>query len=720
MVVDGTQPPTPFFVLLEDLQDADGLARLLGDLAVKAAEGPSAEFIVPVPPGQEFLRLPDNRDLWTDEQQRWQKGPQSVVIVNDGPALDRPEILNAPGCTYYVGFVGSPAPHPRLPPPRFRLIPGRSPLTVAAAVMHDFSRDSTPGPLLFDRDEAFRMEELVGSPEIADEASSGESAVSPRFAGEYSHAAESLAEDPGRLELNRGYADLYLARYDEARRWFEAALAAKYRDPTVVLAEIAETYLQTDQYDEARRMYARLLEEDPTSSEWRMNLGFAQALSGQYENALKSYWHVVEGDPKNARALRSAAVLLVKLNSPTQALLLLERCLELDVADASSRMCKARALIALSDHEAALQALKEAKAASYADSTRLILAYAELWVAWFRWERALKAYRDAYQVAKHQQWDNPDDRLRAFAQARHGEALTLLQLGRTRDAKAVVEEAVALAPREPPVLQLMSRICLELGFFEEAEAFNRRAVSCVDSGREDEAWHMLAGAAEVLVGLGSEHGDDEDYHAALDFGLGVERSWASLDAAAARSVRLISGKGAAVEPPAREREERARVILLRARAELALGRRPEARKLLKRAKRMASSGSAAMIASERALRRVDATDGRLNLPRFVSPITLIATPFLLGGAVALLVDHLLSAATFASLVTVLLALPIVVLALPVLSKLKLGPVEVTVAEVPLGETGFLPLPLLPIWRDRPRRPPTRLSTSDEDVGFPPG
>ena len=168
----------------------------------------------------------------------------------------------------------------------------------------------------------------------------------------YAEAAESyqalLAErpdDPG-IRVRLGASLVNLGRPAEAVPHLEAAERMVPRDP-VVLRVLSQAYLAAGSFAEAARRFGALLEITPGAPDVLVSLGASQYQLGEFEASAASFRSAVEKQPESARALAGLGMSLNALGRPGEARPVLERAVGRAPSDRMARLALANSLAEL-------------------------------------------------------------------------------------------------------------------------------------------------------------------------------------------------------------------------------------------------------------------------------------------------------------------------------------------------------------------------------------
>jgi len=123
-------------------------------------------------------------------------------------------------------------------------------------------------------------------------------------------AAQLKAEaekDPRNAEPRVQLGNLYFdaERYDEAARWYTAALEIDPNDPNVS-TDLGIAYYYTNQVDRALQQFDRSLQIDPKHSKTLLNIGVVRAWGKQdLEGAARAWEQVIAVAPNSPEAARA-------------------------------------------------------------------------------------------------------------------------------------------------------------------------------------------------------------------------------------------------------------------------------------------------------------------------------------------------------------------------------------------------------------------------------
>ena len=147
----------------------------------------------------------------------------------------------------------------------------------------------------------------AAAPQAAAAPASGQqsaAAVDERRASELKADAE---KSPRNAQVRVALGNLYFdaERYDEAARWYSAALEIEPNDANVS-TDLGIAYYYTNQPDRALQQFDRSLQIDPRHSKTLLNIGVVRAWGKQdLEGAARAWERVVEVAPNSEEAARA-------------------------------------------------------------------------------------------------------------------------------------------------------------------------------------------------------------------------------------------------------------------------------------------------------------------------------------------------------------------------------------------------------------------------------
>jgi predicted Zn-dependent protease len=170
----------------------------------------------------------------------------------------------------------------------------------------------------------------------------------------YAEAAESYRtllrehpDDPG-IRVRLGVSLMSLGRPAEAVPHLEAAEKMVPREP-VVLRVLGEAYLATGNSAEAARRFRGVLAITPGRADVLVSLGACQYQLGEFDGAAASFRAALEKEPENARALTGLGMSLNALGRPAEARPVLERAVDAAPTDRMARLALANSLTAVGE-----------------------------------------------------------------------------------------------------------------------------------------------------------------------------------------------------------------------------------------------------------------------------------------------------------------------------------------------------------------------------------
>jgi tetratricopeptide (TPR) repeat protein len=170
----------------------------------------------------------------------------------------------------------------------------------------------------------------------------------------YAEAAESYRtmlrehpDDPG-IRVRLGVSLMSLGRPAEAVPHLEAAEKMVPADP-VILRVLGQAYIATGRFAEAARRFRGLLEMTPGAPDVLVSLGACQYQLGEFEASATSFRSAIEKESQNARALTGLGMSLNALGRPAEARPVLERAVGQAPADRMARLALANSLTELDE-----------------------------------------------------------------------------------------------------------------------------------------------------------------------------------------------------------------------------------------------------------------------------------------------------------------------------------------------------------------------------------
>jgi tetratricopeptide (TPR) repeat protein len=695
-----------FLVLLKDEDDADGLARLLNDVRAFGAER-LVEFEAPRPGGVDYLR--------SEAAVRAEAvAKDQLLILQDEPGLE--DVI--PGRAESI-IVGVSDPYEVQ---RFAGLPGvttfvaAGPLDFAVELMDRFSGPDAP-VRLFDPDEAARMralassfpvDELYGPVSHAEERleAGSQDLADGRTADAVRVFDELLVENPDwwKAHLMRGRALRKLADEGDdrvrpqAREDAVAAFHAALDTGAPEIEEIGEQLLGLGDYVSAAIVLRRAVEQRPDAPWLYNSLGTALALDEQlddrFEQACDAYTDGLKQDPTNTLALLSRGVAYVNLCCYDAALKDLNRALELGDEEPLTHMYRAVALGALGE-------LREAVKAA-AQASRRPMGCRPEWIAYVAavahlrmddLDRAQDALGRAEALTSEQ-----DEDVALRAKIRAVRAVILARLSQFDHAYPMCDASIKLDPTEPLPYAMRAWMLQRADRLDDAMAAITRAVELVETDPEWSRNCRYAGArwpfyviqASVLNALSERYADEELAERAIEATVRALGDFEILDHQPRRCA------------PA-DKERGAQIFLERAYASI-LSRDPvQAAAALRQARALAPPRSTPWFAATRALRAPES-------PRIPTWAIASAEGLAMAGSVALLLFGRLASAAFATLVIGLVALGLVAYALPYITRLGLGTLQLEKVVARASAQSLprlaapLPAPAIPMPPPRARLP----------------
>ncbi|MBK8231837.1 MAG: tetratricopeptide repeat protein [Candidatus Eisenbacteria bacterium] len=257
-------------------------------------------------------------------------------------------------------------------------------------------------------------------------------------------------------------------------------------------------YVESGALELAERAFRRALEINPRYVEARLQLGLVHLRSGRLEIAAEELRAAHGAEPQYPDLALYLALASLRNGEVTHARELLTRALEQNPHFHRARYLLALVLAADGNSEAALAELERA----IAGDSNLVRGAHDLAYTYLQRgdrERSLGVFAGV--VQRH-----PD-----FPDAQLGLGLVLLAAGRTSEARAHLERAVALQPRFVRALEALARIELSEGDPNQAVSLIARAL---EQAPHYPDLHYLSGRA--LEMLGREREAELAYQAAID------------------------------------------------------------------------------------------------------------------------------------------------------------------------------------------------------------
>jgi len=214
--------------------------------------------------------------------------------------------------------------------------------------------------------------------------------------------------------------------------------------------------------------------------------------AGRLDAAERLYNQVLRGDPRNHNALNLLGLIAQTRGKQAEAIALFDRALAAKPAFADAAFNRANVLLAQQEHAQAEASFRQALTLNpmHADA-RLNLG--SLLHSLGRMDDAAQVFRDAVRAA-------PGD-----ARAHYNLGRCLRDLQDLAGAEAAFKAAVGLEPSNLPQRLGLSDVCLAMGRTTEARHMLEQTLA------------MYPNAAEVLSALGTVHNDANDLDAALLF-----------------------------------------------------------------------------------------------------------------------------------------------------------------------------------------------------------
>jgi len=149
-------------------------------------------------------------------------------------------------------------------------------------------------------------------------------------AGAYARAVEL---DPKRFEATLGAARCYLRAGDYVRSLAYCEQAEQADRPREILPLLARVYEGQKEYDQAIRIYQRLLVFHGDDPNVLSSLGVAYVKAGQYTRARQVLTSVTQLRPKDSGAFRHLGYCFIKLGDVDQAVQMYQRAVDLSSND---------------------------------------------------------------------------------------------------------------------------------------------------------------------------------------------------------------------------------------------------------------------------------------------------------------------------------------------------------------------------------------------------
>lgn len=695
-------------MLLRDDEDAEGLTTLLNDVRSPGAEA-LAEFKAPMPRGAEFLR----QETTSSIEHARADGDNRTLILMDEPGLES-LVPKHPG-SFIVGVADESRAERYAHQPRVATFVASGPLDFAAEIMARFSGPDATIPV-FDPDEAARMRALAtGFPVDLDYATSQ---ARDRLEQGRELWADGQVEDALRafdeaLEFQPNWAEAHLWRgfafrkliderstrglpagdlLEQARTAFRAALDAGYSDQE----EIGDHLLQLGDYAGAQAAFRQALSVQPDTARLHTSLGTALALDEEldngYEQACAEYTRALALDRDSDAALRSRGVARINLCQYENALLDLERARELDGgANPSTHLYRVIALSALGDLIEARRAAVLASRLGKDHDRRQWIEYMYA-VALLRLDdlsEAMAVLERAERLAVEL------DDLDMVAKTLAAKGLIFARRGRLNEAFAACDASLKHDPHQPGPYATKAWMYLNTDRLDEAGDAITLALKIVETDvdwRQEcrflgAKWSFYVTQGSILNALSERYGDPTLAVEAIE---ATQKAWDDFEASPSR-------------PSPTRAELGAQIFLERAYASVLCDRSGAAAGALKEARRLAPRDSRPWLAATRAL-------GQVPTPPPMIPSLMIVAAEVIGiaGSVVLLVERDIASGPFVTLVIGLVALGLIAFFLPVMTRFRVGTLEL---EKVVASTSARAIPRLAAPPPRPQVPRPRPQVS---------
>jgi len=306
-----------------------------------------------------------------------------------------------------------------------------------------------------------------------------------------------VAEAPEDSPLRMVYGQFLVEEQDftSARAVFERLLHNEPRQPDVLFA-VGVLSLELEDLDEARRAFAQLHQTGQRRDEAAYYLGQVEERAGDVGKAIDWYQQVRDANASDAQV--RIALLEAEAGQVERAREILQRLRDQAPADGLVLfLIEAEILVEAGYDEQAMEVF-DAALRAYPDDPDVLYARALHAV---ELERIEQAERDLRRILV----DDPH----------HADALNALgytladRTERYEEARALIEQAYALKPEEPAILDSMGWIHFRLGDYEQALSYLRKALETLNDGE------IAAHLGEVLWAMGREAEAWEVWEAAL-------------------------------------------------------------------------------------------------------------------------------------------------------------------------------------------------------------
>ncbi len=143
---------------------------------------------------------------------------------------------------------------------------------------------------------------------------------------------QALQRDPSKAQWMFETGMTYLAVPDAALsvKWLEAALAKGFPLSADMMDNMVTAYSAAGMYDKAGDMVKELLKETPNDTDRLFLLGECQLHARQFGEAIKTYNHILQLDPKNARSLYMSGVATIQSGDKVKGDALCEKAIAMD------------------------------------------------------------------------------------------------------------------------------------------------------------------------------------------------------------------------------------------------------------------------------------------------------------------------------------------------------------------------------------------------------
>jgi len=225
----------------------------------------------------------------------------------------------------------------------------------------------------------------------------------------FRQAVQADPDFPGSYN-NMGLTYQDLGRTEDARAAFERGLGVD-PDNAVILNNLGTLDLAEQKLEEARARFEAAIEADPDYPSAYNNLGAVLGMLGRNDDSFEQYLKAIELDPDYTDARFNLARLMLVQNKPREAVEMLEKVLRIDPRYGKALLQLGLMLAQEGDYAAAL-------------------------------DRAASAARE----------------MPGSPEPRNLLAEIYLRSGRTAEARVALEESLALAPDQPRIREMLSRL----------------------------------------------------------------------------------------------------------------------------------------------------------------------------------------------------------------------------------------------------------------------